>query len=66
MPIRDFHATIKATERNECVFVDKYDDNLVWLSVQVRGGNAHVTLTNDQARQMMAALAAILNDKEAP
>ena len=66
MPDKDFQATIKTTERGECVFVDKFDDEAVWLSIQVRSGNAHVTLTNDQARQMMAALTAILTDKETP
>lgn len=60
MPDKDYQVTINTTERGECVFVDKFDSEAVWLSIQVRGGGAHVTLTNEQARQMMAALTAIL------
>jgi len=66
MPSKDFQTTINTTERGECVFVDKFDDEAVWLSIQVRGGSAHVTLTNEQAATMMAALTAILTSKETP
>lgn len=64
MPDQDFQTTIKTTERGECIFVDKFDDEAVWLSIQVRGGGAHVTMTNEQAAQMLAALTAILTTKE--
>lgn len=66
MPSKDFQTTINTTDRGECVFVDQFDDEAVWLSIQVRGGSAHVTLTNEQAATMVAALTAILTAKETP
>ena len=42
------------------VFVDKYDDGEVWLSIQVAGGRAHCTLTTEQAKEMIAALTRIV------
>lgn len=56
----DLQTRINTTEHNEVVFVDKYDDGVVWLSIQVRGGGAHTTLTTDQAREMIAALTRIV------
>lgn len=64
MPSKDFQVTINTTERGECVFVDQFDDESVWLSIQARGGSSHVTMTNEQAQTMMAALTAILTAKE--
>ena len=61
--IIDLQTRIETTDRNEVVFVDKYDDNEVWLSMQIKGGGAHVCLTNDQAREMIAALTRILETK---
>jgi hypothetical protein len=42
------------------VFVDKYDDNEMWLSIQVSGGGANCTLTFDQARKMVEAINRVL------
>lgn len=59
----DYQVSIDTTERGERVFVDKFDDGVVWLSVQVRGGNARVTLTNEQAKDMIAALIRIVDSQ---
>jgi hypothetical protein len=56
----DYQTRIETTERNEVVFVDKYDDNEVWLSIQVNGGSARTTLTFDQAKEMIQALTKIV------
>lgn len=48
------------TTSNAVVFVDKFDDNEVWLSIQVAGGSANTTLTFNQAREMVEALNRIL------
>ena len=42
------------------VFVDKYDDNEMWLSIQVSGGGVNCTLTFDQARKMVEAINRVL------
>ena len=56
----DLQTQIKTTEFNECVFIDKYDDGEMWLSIQVNGGSARCTLTFDQAREMIAAMNRVL------
>lgn len=52
----DLQTRIETTERDEVVFVDKFDDGVVWLSLQVRGGGARTTLTTEQAKQLIEAL----------
>lgn len=56
----DFQTRIETTEHNEVVFIDKYDDNELWLSIQVNGGSARTVLSFDQARQMVAAITRVL------
>lgn len=53
---------IKAEDAN--VFVDAWDDNGIWLSIQTRMGGAHCTITEENARAMIAALKAALGDTE--
>jgi hypothetical protein len=55
----DYQTRIDA-ENGRVVFVDKFDDDAVWLSIQVNGGNANTTMTFDQAKQMIAALTRIV------
>jgi len=56
----DLQTRIETTERDEVVFVDKFNDGIVWLSVQVRGGGAHTTLTTEQAKQLIEALSRVV------
>lgn len=51
---------IKATNAN--VFVDKYDEDGVWLSVQTMQGGAHCVIAPEQVKEMIAALQAVLDD----
>lgn len=50
------------TQSNRAVFVDKYDDETVWLSIQLLGGGANTTLTFKEARQIIDALTGIIED----
>lgn len=59
----DYNTRIETTERSSVVFVDKFDDNEVWLSLQINGGGARATLTYDQAREMIAALTRIVESE---
>lgn len=52
--------TIDTSERNERVFVDKFDNDALWLSVRTRSGGMHVTMTKEQTQQLIAALSAIV------
>lgn len=56
----DLQTRIETTERDEVVFVDKFDDGIVWLSLQVRGGGARTTLTTEQAKQLIEALSRVV------
>lgn len=56
----DLQTRIETTERDEVVFVDKFDDGIVWLSVQVRGGGARTTLTTEQAKELIEALSRVV------
>ena len=60
MTTEDLNTRIETTERHNVVFVDKFDDGEVWLSIQVAGGRAHCTMTHEQAREMIAALNRVL------
>lgn len=56
----DLQTRIETTERDEVVFVDKFDDGIVWLSLQVRGGGARTTLTTEQAKELIEALSRVV------
>ena len=45
------------------VFVDSWDDNGVWLSIQHRFGTAHTTFTTEQVKEMIAALQAAIGEQ---
>lgn len=52
--------TIDTAERGERVFVDKFDNDALWLSLSVRSARAHVTMTKEQTQQLITALSAIV------
>lgn len=54
--------TIDTSERNERVFVDKFDNDALWLSVRTRSGGTHVTMTKEQTQQLITALSAIVEN----
>ena len=55
----DISTRIHTTLDYQHIYVDASDDN-VWLSVNVRGGHTHVTLTKEQAKEMIEALNKVL------
>jgi hypothetical protein len=60
MATEELQTRLDTTERDRVVFVDRYDDNEVWLSIQISGGGANCTMTFEQAREMIASLNRIL------
>jgi len=60
----DLQTRITTTEAYQSVFIDKYDDGEMWLSIQLAGGGAHCTLTFEQAREMIAAMNRVLATQE--
>ena len=57
----DYQTRILGTEYGTYLFVDRYDnDNTVWINANVRGGNTRLTLSAEQAKEMIAALTRIV------
>lgn len=59
MTTEDISFRIHTTMEYQHIYVDKSDDD-VWLSVNVRGGHTHVTLTKEQAKEMIEALTKVV------
>jgi len=51
---------LETRDQDRLVYVDKYDDNELWLSIQVKGGNANCVLSREQAVEMIAAIERVL------
>lgn len=55
----EFDTPVQTNDRYEKVFVDAYDDG-VWLSLAIRAGSMHVTLSKEQAQEMIRRLTLIV------
>ena len=51
---------IETNRKRRHIYVDQHDDG-VWLSVVVEAARCHVTLTKEQAKDMIAALIRIVD-----
>jgi hypothetical protein len=65
MTTEDFQTMIKGNEYNHHMFVDVYDDDGIWISMTVPNARSHLTLTKEQAKDMIAALIRVVNHLEA-
>ena len=61
MTKEDFQTQIKGREYNSHLFVDVYDDDGVWLSVNSSAGGTRMIMNKQQAKDMIAALIRIVN-----
>jgi len=48
------------TDEGGRVFVDKYDDDALWMSIRTRSGGMHVTMTKKQTQDLIKALETIV------
>lgn len=64
MTTEDLQIRIKTNNRERAIFIDRFDDKELWLSIQVAGGGANCVLTQDQAREMIMALNKILETQQ--
>lgn len=60
MTTDDLQTRLETNDRDRVLFIDRYDDNEVWLSIQVPGAGANCVLTHAQAREMIAAMNRVL------
>ena len=65
MTTEDFQTQVKGREYNSHLFVDVYDDDGVWLSVNSSAGGTRMIMNKQQAKDMIAALIRIVNHIEA-
>jgi len=63
--MEDKSVMIKTREGRRTIFLDQYDNNEVWISIQLAGGGASTSMTLEQAKQMIAGLTTIVADMEA-
>jgi hypothetical protein len=63
--MEDKSIMIKTREGQRTIFLDEYDDNQVWISIQVTGGGAQTSMTLEQAKAMIAGLTTIVANMEA-
>jgi len=64
--MEDFSTCIYTDGHERRVFIDKYDDNEVWLSITVAGGNANCVLDRKGAIEMIAAIQRVLDNVPNP
>jgi hypothetical protein len=57
----ELYTRIETTEKNQYIVADENGDT-VWLSVNVLNAGARVTLTPDQAKDLIAALIRIVDE----
>lgn len=60
---QDLQFRILGTDHDSYIFIDKYSDDEVWLNANVRGGNTRLVISNEQAKDMIAALIRIVEAK---
>lgn len=59
MTTEDISSRIHTTMEYQHIYVDSCDND-VWLSINVCGGHTHVTLTKEQAKEMIEALTRVV------
>jgi len=64
MEINELNTWIEGTEYRTRLSVDLFDDKEVWVSMVNRGGNCHMTITKEGAKDMIAALIRIVDAME--
>lgn len=57
---KEFQTRITGVDNGSYVFVDKFSAEEVWLNANVRGGNTRLVLSNEQAKDLIAALIRIV------
>lgn len=61
----ELNTHIQGQEYGECVFIDRFEEGVLWLSVQIQGGGARIVLPFDKAREMVAAINRVLETENA-
>jgi hypothetical protein len=62
--MEDKSIMIKTCEGSRIIHIDQYDDELLWINIQLNGGGAGTPMTKSQAKDMISALMNIVNYME--
>lgn len=60
----EFSISLKDADNYSRVFVDKYDDDKVWMSVYGRRGSMAVIMEPDEAKQLIDALQQLVKQEQ--
>ena len=52
---------IKAAREEAYVFVNRYSEDRVWLSLYIKSGNVNTVLTKAQAQELIAVLEEVIS-----
>lgn len=61
----EFSIKLKDADGYSRIFVDKYDDDSVWMSVFGRRGSMAVIMEADEAKQLIDALQQLIKQEQA-
>ena len=59
----DLSTKVNTKDEDRCIVVDSYGKD-VWMSVWLSGGGASVSMTIEQAKQLMAGLQQVVQELE--
>ncbi len=62
MATEELNFTIDTAEDGQRVFADKFDTDALWLSIRIRSGGMHVTMTKQQTQDLIKALQTIVEE----
>lgn len=57
---KELQTRILGQDYGSYLFVDKFSEGEVWINAHVQGGSTHLVLSNEQAKDMIAALIRIV------
>ena len=60
----EFSISLKDADNYSRVFVDKYDDDKVWMSVYGRRGSMAVIMEREEAKQLIDALQQLVKQEQ--
>ena len=60
----EFSISLKDADNYSRVFVDKYDDDKVWMSVSGRRGSMAVIMEPDEAKELIDALQQLVKQEQ--
>lgn len=55
---------IRTTKKNSMIFVNQMNESEVWMSMHIENGSMNVTLSKEQAQELIARLTQLVDSLE--